>query len=358
MADLFEKFKELVAPSRIKTDSYTAPLFYKVSFGICLTSFIILFGNQYFGEPIVCIANVDNKDERIEFLENHCWMHGTTRIKNLEIKKNSPCDYDPVTVDTPLTYYPWVPFILLLNAIVFRLPHTIWRLLEGGYIEKFQSEKANQIYLEGKDENEEFLEENSQRFKNIKQYLKWYHAKFVFVQFLNFVAVIVLIIIDNAFLQNNFLHYGTDWKHCDVFPTQTNCDLIAGDTSFKPKTTNGLCHLNQNFASQYIFLIMWYWFIFLIIIGLLQLVFETVCIFSPPFRAWILRQKLPSEKRVKRLKKFTSGQWLLLFQISRNMDQDFFYEFLKRIPNVTDEIGPEGGQNGEETILMNRLPAL
>ena len=95
MADLFEKFKELVAPSKIKTDSFTGPLFYKVSFGICLTSFIILFGNQYFGDPMVCI----NNDLRIDFLENHCWMHGTTRIKNDGIKNNSYCDYDPDSVD-------------------------------------------------------------------------------------------------------------------------------------------------------------------------------------------------------------------------------------------------------------------
>ena len=107
-----------------------------------------------------------------------------------------------------------------MNAIVFRIPHTIWKLLEGGIIEKFQSEEAHQIYLEGKDRYEEILEENSQRFGKIKKYLTWYHTKFILCQILNLIVVFILFFIDNAFLQNNFLHYELDEKACDVFPTQ------------------------------------------------------------------------------------------------------------------------------------------
>jgi len=155
-----------------------------------------------------------------------------------------------------------------------------------------------------------------------------------------------------------FLHYGLDEKACDVFPTQTNCELTTGAVSKATSKTSALCHLNQNFASQYIFLIMWYWFIFLFMIGLLQLVFEAICIFVPGLRATLLRCKLPSpsNKHVKSLERFTLGQWFLLFQISRNMDQHFFYEFLKRVLNVRDEIEPDSRQNGEERIPLNSLP--
>ena len=84
---------------------------------------------------------------------------------------------------------------------------------------------------------------------------------------------------------------------------------------------------------------MWHWFIFLIIIGFLQLVVEAVCIFVPGYRAILLKQNLPADAQIKRLEKFTTGQWFLLYQIGRNMDQHFFYEFFKRVPDVTTETG-------------------
>merc|ERR1712038_386500 len=67
----------------------------------------------------------------------------TTIKKSLGLKDgdiNPYCDIDseerkdqkPDTV-----YYQWVPFIFLLNAVVFTTPYFFWRWSEGGFIKGF-----------------------------------------------------------------------------------------------------------------------------------------------------------------------------------------------------------------------------
>jgi hypothetical protein len=231
-----------------------------------------------------------------------------------------------------MTYYAWIPFIILLNGVVFQIPHTIWKYLEGGVIKKFYSEEANNIHTDG--ENEKILQQNSTQFKSIMNSLKWYHAKFTLCQFLNVVVVIVIFCINDVIFQHKFFDYGAqseEWNRlCDVFPTRTSCDIGSGGTSNSANSINGLCDLNYNHANQYIFLILWYWFIILFVIGNFQLIFEAVCTFVPAFRLTLLKWKLPPGSTVN-LEQFTLGQWFLLFQISRNMQQTFFYEFLRRV---------------------------
>ena len=90
-----------------------------------------------------------------------------------------------------MTYYAWIPFIILVNGVIFQIPHTIWKFLEGGIIKKFYSEEANEIHTDG--ENEDILQQNSKQFRKIMDSLKWYHAKFTICQFLNIVVVFVIV---------------------------------------------------------------------------------------------------------------------------------------------------------------------
>jgi len=232
-----------------------------------------------------------------------------------------------------MTYYHYIPFILLLNALAFYIPHLIWKHLEGGVVKRFYSEEANKIHIDG--ENEQILQQNSQQFMMIMNSLRWYHGKFVFCQFLNIVTVFVIFFIDDAVFQERYLNYGLqnlDWNPmCDVFPTRTGCSLSTGCTSPGASCRNdGLCDLNHNQYNQYIFLLLWYWYIILFVIGFLQLMLEVFCILVPSFRFTLIKRNLPKGATVNMQFIQTIDQWFLLFQISRNMESNFFYEFLKR----------------------------
>jgi hypothetical protein len=120
---------------------------------------------------------------------------------------------------------------------------------------------------------------------------------------------------------------------------QASCDLNTGGSAGGSNENNTLCQLNQNFLNQYIFLILWFWFVALIVIGFLQLCFE---IFTtiPKFRVLLIKWKLSplaDENTIKLdliegfLNDLEIGDWFLLYQISKNMSNLFFCEFIKTV---------------------------
>ena len=120
------------------------------------------------------------------------------------------------------------------------------------------------------------------------------------------------------------------------FLLQTNCVRNLCGPGGCTETGTGICQLNQNIINQYIFLILWFWFVALAVIGFLQLVFETLTVI-PQFRVLVIKQKLSplaDENTIKGyLKGFEIGDWFLLYQISKNMDKHFFCEFIKTVSN-------------------------
>lgn len=164
---------------------------------------------------------------------------------------------------------------------------------------------------------------------------------------------------NHVVFQENFFTYGynKEWNGpCTVFPTKTQCIHTFGGSGGSNGIKNPICTLHYNNANQYIFLILWYWFIILFIAGIFQLVFEAVCIWVPAFRANILKKKLPSRRNTRTekeenrqntiLEQFDQDQWFLLFQISRNMHPTFFCEFFTLISE--EEADPMMTMNGAD----------
>jgi len=361
MAEILKTLKAWLTPSKTTTESYASPLFYKITFGVCITTFIILLGSSNFGDPIEC-KETDN---------SHCWKNGTERIKDQSIYS---CAYKPVNEEyrkrPKMDYYFWIPWILLLNGALFHIPHRIWKCLERGTIKQFYSEEAaNKDHLGA--QHQEFLKTITDTFKSVKDNLKWYYGKYVFCQILNIVVLFLIFLSNDGFLHQGFSNYGSQYLHfsmskgseehnqhhyynplCDTFPIRTNCYDCTGSTAGAHDCLSGKCEMNHNIVNQYIFLIMWFWYIFLFLIGGLQLIFEAICVSVPAFRCTLLISKLPpcADATALKLEQFTMQQWFLLFQISRNMKQKFFYEFLRRVSIKKYEEGVN-----EEAIPMSEM---
>ena len=126
-----------------------------------------------------------------------------------------------------IDYYQWIVFVLLLNGVIFRIPHTIWKSFEKGHIKSFYSEEAKSAsILTNDDLRNELLNRNSNLFNRLKGSLKWYHIKFVVCQLLNFLLVPIMFFINDLFLNGKFSQYGVDSipngneQMCLTFPTQ------------------------------------------------------------------------------------------------------------------------------------------
>jgi len=142
---------------------------------------------------------------------------------------------------------------------------------------------------------------------------------------------------------------------------QASCDLTKMGDAGDPSKKNAICQLNQNPLNQYIFLILWFWFVVLSVVGFLQLCFETLTVI-PKFRIFLIKWMLPpiadekrksSQNTVKRyVKDLEIGDWFLLYQIGKNMDKHFFDEFIEKISTAE----PAEIQNCEPLLPIEEIP--
>uniref|UniRef100_A0A914V946 Innexin n=1 Tax=Plectus sambesii TaxID=2011161 RepID=A0A914V946_9BILA len=80
---------------------------------------------SYVGEPIQCWVPAHFTDGWEEYVENYCFVENTYWVKMENDLPNSVAERQKLQ----LSYYQWVPFVLLLQAVMFILPHILWRML-------------------------------------------------------------------------------------------------------------------------------------------------------------------------------------------------------------------------------------
>merc|ERR1740123_2811598 len=62
-------------------------------------------------------------------------------------------------------YYQWVVFMLAINAMLFKIPHLLWKSFEGGLMKKFHS---------GKDLKSEFMNDDGDMAKHLKTHIAFF----------------------------------------------------------------------------------------------------------------------------------------------------------------------------------------
>jgi len=122
------------APKETESTNTTFKLFSKISFFLCISASILVGGTEFFGKPITCDAGSASMNE--DLIHDYCWIHGTKHIpeKNKDI---SDCAYRKGADKKSLGYYQWVIFMLVINALLFKIPHLLWKTYEGGLMKEF-----------------------------------------------------------------------------------------------------------------------------------------------------------------------------------------------------------------------------
>ena len=84
-------------------------------------------GSQYAGDPIQCWCPAHFTGSFVSYTKSYCWIKNTYYIPmHDQIAPNNRSHFDK-----ELTYYQWIPLILLFMAFMFKLPSFIWRMLHG-----------------------------------------------------------------------------------------------------------------------------------------------------------------------------------------------------------------------------------
>lgn len=255
---------------------------------------LVLIG-QLVGDPIQCWCPAQFTVAYEAYTKNYCWIKNTYYIPMLE---TIPHDIQ-TRQEAEITYYQWVPLILMLEALLFKIPHLVWKMCHkgSGLCLSQVCELANDIPMSSKDDYIDAIEHMSdlldrwllaQRQYNhdfttrVKALMSrilvfmcnkregtYLTALYLTVKVLYLGNVIAQFFLLNAFMANDYNMFGFEYlmmmrsgipmKESPRFPRITLCDFEIRELQNIQRWTVQ-CVLPVNLFYEKIFIFLWFWF--------------------------------------------------------------------------------------------------
>ncbi len=92
---------------------------------VLVVSALIITVTTWIGSPITCWAPVHFTGSHTKFANSYCWVRNTYYLP-WEEDVPRPDEHREV-----ITYYQWVPFILLAQAVLFYAPTLVWHMFNS-----------------------------------------------------------------------------------------------------------------------------------------------------------------------------------------------------------------------------------
>jgi len=377
----FSPVTKYFKPKEVDTERGIFGLFSRVSVALCLIAAIIC-GLSYFGKPITCWHG---KDQPQDIIDQYCWLHGTNNI-DAKYHDHFGCRGKQVEDEEENNqYYIWVIPFLLVQCIFFMIPHFIWKLAEKGLIKEFKTSEANSLDMASDEGRNEMVDKFVRYFNYVKGQNNFYFAKFVLCELLNILVLAFNFYVTNAFFSFEWGQYGfkvinyynqspierkaAEGLHnpmCDLFPTVVSCDMKTVGASGQPETFNGLCVLSQNIINQWIFLVLYFWYVLLFTLSAFYILYRISTIALPQLRTLVLRVRINERPWGQQgtpvgvvLRQCDIGDWFLLEQIGQNVNSVFFREFLKQLyfrRSRNDKLEDVTCRGSEDSLPMKSIP--
>eukprot|EP00397_Hematodinium_sp_SG-2012_P054001 GEMP01064829.1.p1 GENE.GEMP01064829.1~~GEMP01064829.1.p1 ORF type:complete len:387 (+),score=45.58 GEMP01064829.1:92-1252(+) len=334
--------------SHTLVDSQIFRLHYRWTSAFCFICCALVTATNFVGKPIQCL---EGHEEAPKPITTYCWISSTFTINSTGLLAGVGL-YDPRHHQKRVhTYYQWVAAVLFLQGCLFYLPHMIWKFYEGKQVDHLLQ-----------DLNKNLFDDDAEKKKtNIVSYLKLssglnihYSVGYFLCEALNLVNVVGQMFLMDAFLGGFFMKYGSkaisflaadDAKRNDTlletFPRITKCIFHMFGASGAIVKRDVLCVLPQNIISEKIFLLMWFWFIILTILTILQLVWRLVVFYSPSLRIRLLEHRALmnfSPRTEHAVRRMHLGDYCLLDGIGRNLDTLNFKAVLQGYTEASEEI--------------------
>jgi hypothetical protein len=288
-------------------------------------------------------------------------------------------------------YYQWVPFFLLLQALMFYAPHLIYKLAEGGRVKEILG--SLNIFVLDKEKRKSaesdlagyFVQTMAESGDN-----NFWGIKILISQSLYLINVIMQIYFTNVFLGYEFTTYGasarsfleqgmgreyhsTDDDRVDpmarVFPRVTKCTFHKYGPSGQIQRHDAQCILPINILNEKIFVFLWFWFIILAVMTAIDLLHKWSQAFLPMVRWIVLNRKMRTLPKFKAeelrgninlrliVSNLSHGDWQLMYALIRNMDGITFAEWLKELTELLEEKKGVPG-DGQAAAAAPLLPGM
>ncbi|XP_025416605.1 innexin inx7-like [Sipha flava] len=355
-------FSTVVKNSRLLTirlvsiDNPAFRIHYRLTFALLLACTTLVCSRQYIGEHIRCMSS--GVSEKV--VQTFCFFTTTYTLPdvNSTLKPGvGPPQWDSKKVHH--AYYQWVPFVLFGQALLFYLPHLVWRTYEAGTI-KLLVDGLQRLYLKPDGDQDKVagsfkIPSEATRWSKVRDIMnhldtvarfrlnrKW-ALVLIGCEALNLVNVLLQMRLMNEFLGGQFYSYGltaltdNDVTFDRVFPKMTKCDFHKYGPSGTLQTHDALCVMALNIINEKIYVVLWYWFVLVLIpvsvAALLWRAVQYAMHSRESFNRLLLREASPGA-RIDAVdlaviaRQTTFSDWLFMYYLAGNMDGAVFRDLL------------------------------
>ncbi|OQR77927.1 innexin inx1-like [Tropilaelaps mercedesae] len=351
-------------------------LHWQFTAGLLLFLAVIVSARQYIGTPIECVPP---KNVPLVVANAYCWIHPTFTLADAHRLKVGSEVAAP-GIDNKayyrkkkfVAYYQWVYLTLIVQAIVFYMPHYIWKSWEGGLMGALTGGvvKSDEERRKKREVISLWVDRNFGRRSS-------YTYKYLFCELLCFFNVLMQMFLMDGFLDGEFMRYGirvleflnsNSEDRVDpmvfVFPRVTKCVFHGFGPGGDVMTQDMLCVLPQNVFNEKLYVLVWFWFVLLLFILSGLIVYRILILLLPSMRERLLMNRchLGDPRDVRLIVKSTNiGDWFFLYMMGPNLDSMLYAEVIGEVA-VTPKLRSD--RNGtrfelnitEKTTLQTTAP--
>lgn len=382
-------FSNVVSQSRLSRirlvtiDNSAFRVHYRLTFAILLACTTLVCSRQYIGEHIRCIASgvPDHVVNTFCFFTTTYTLPGANNTAHPGVGP-SQWNLQPVRH----AYYQWVPFVLFAQALLFYLPHLLWRTYESGTIRQLV-DGLQRLYLKTDGEQDvvagprKIMSAASRRAKvrDVMSHLdtvtrfrmnRNWAAVLVACEVLNLANVLFQLKLMDRFLGGQFYTYGLRVFDDDggpfdrVFPKMTKCDFHKFGPSGTIQTHDAMCVMALNIINEKIYAVLWFWYVAVLLpvsaAALLWRAVQYALHSRESFNRLLLRESSPGSRidpadLAVIAHKTTYSDWLFMYYLSGNMDGSVFRDLLH---SYASGLRKEPGSRpvDDDTELLDKTP--
>jgi hypothetical protein len=274
----------------------------------------------------------------LRILDEFCWLQSTFTLPGalmkevgLEVPHPGIDKYKPGDQKTYHTYYQWVAFVLLFQAICFYVPHYLWKIVEGGRAQSLVNKLVDSKDGDQKGRIESLIE----HYNKEKGHLTGYVTSYIICDIFNFINVILQIVFTNTFLGGEFSSYGLDVLKfvnmnqgdrvdpmVKVFPKLAKCTFHYFGPTGDIMRDDIICILPLNIVNEKIYVFMWFWFVILAALTGLHVLYWVPTLASTHVRTFRMRRwNASARKELQRIVgRIGMGEWMLLNNVCSSLE--------------------------------------
>ncbi|VDP11704.1 unnamed protein product [Onchocerca flexuosa] len=279
-------------------DDFVDRLNYMYTVGLFMFMATLIGTKQHFGTAIQCMVPAHFPGTWVDYVQDYCFVSNTYLINTSRIIAKGETTN---VFKEEIVYYQWVPYVLLLQALLCYLPKILWNIviitrdLDMRSIVEEAMKLPSITTLSVRQKHLKRIANFSIGYIKYKQ-KRWtvkccsaYHF-YVLVKWFYFGSCLCQVLLINNFVGDGSLLWGyrfmeeifkgNDWKTSHIFPWVTFCDVKIAEIG-QTNTHTVQCVLMINVLNEKLYVAIWFWLTLLVLIDAVSAINSTLFLLCP-----------------------------------------------------------------------------